>query len=239
MLLSREVKAAHRASGSSAGARTIAGIVTTKDVALSRYKATNIMKQLGLVSCQVKKHRYKKAENEHLNIPNTLDRQFAVTEPNQVWCGDVTYIWSGQRWLYLAVVIDLFARKVIGWATSGSPNTDLTGKALSMAYEVRGAPKGVMFHSDQGCHYTSKQFRRLLWRYQITQSMSRRGNCWDNAPMERFFRSFKTEWMPKECYNSYEEAERDTLKYILQHYNTKRGHSYNNYLPPVVMEAAA
>ena len=97
MLLSSEVKAAHRASGGSAGARTIAGIVTTKGVPLSRYKATNIMKKLGLVSCQVKKHRYKKAENEHLNIPNTLDRQFTVTEPNQVWCGDVTYVWADRK----------------------------------------------------------------------------------------------------------------------------------------------
>ena len=95
--------------------------------------------------------------------------------------------WSGQRWLYLAIVIDLFSRKVIGWAPSGSSNTDLTGKALLIAYEIQGTPKGVMFHSDQGCHYTSKQFRRLLWRYQITQSMSRRGNCWDNAPNGTLF----------------------------------------------------
>ena len=190
------------------------------------------MKQLGLVSCQVKKHRYKKVENEHLNIPNTLDRQFAVTEPNQVWCGDVTYIWSGQRWLYLAVVIDLFARKVIGWATSGSPNTDLTGKALAMAYEVRGEPKGVMFHSDQGCHYTSKQYRRLLWRYQITQSMSRRGNCWDNAPMERFFRSFKTEWMPATGYRSSNEAKVAITEYIIRYYNQVRPHQYNGGLTP-------
>jgi putative transposase len=109
--------------------------------------------------------------------------------------------------LYLAVVIDLFARKVIGWATSGSPNTDLTSKALSMAYKVRGAPKGIMFHSDQGCHYTSKQFLRLLWRYQITQSMSQRRNCWDNSPMERFFRRFKTEWMPTADYRSSNESE--------------------------------
>ncbi|WP_408900178.1 IS3 family transposase [Photobacterium piscicola] len=232
VLLSSEVKAAHRASSGSAGARTIAGIVTTKGVPLSRYKATNIMKQLGLVSCQVKKHRYKKVENEHLNIPNTLDRQFAVTEPNQVWCSDVTYIWSGQRWLYLAVVIDLFARKVIGWATSGSSNTDLTGKALSMAYEVRGAPKSVMFHSDQGCHYTSKQYRRLLWRYQITQSMSRRGNCWDNAPMERFFRSFKTEWMPTAGYRSSNEAKVAITEYIIRYYNQVRPHQYNGGLTP-------
>ncbi|MCE9688673.1 DDE-type integrase/transposase/recombinase, partial [Shewanella sp. AS16] len=92
--------------------------------------------------------------------------QFQVTEPNQVWCGDVTYIWTGARWAYLAVVIDLFARKAIGWAMSFSPDTSLTGKALSMAFESRGKPKGLMFHSDQGCHYTSRQYRQLLWRYQ-------------------------------------------------------------------------
>ncbi len=96
--------------------------------------------------------------------------------------------------MYLTVVIDLFARKVIGWAMSLSPDTQLTSKALSMAYESRGKPKGVMFHSDQGSHYTSLKYRQLLWRLQIKQSLSRRGNCWDNAPMERFFRSFKTEW---------------------------------------------
>ncbi|EPP5373390.1 DDE-type integrase/transposase/recombinase, partial [Vibrio cholerae] len=96
---------------------------------------------------------------------------------------------TGNRWMYLAVVIDLFARKVIGWAMSVSPDTRLTSKALSMAYESRGKPKGVMFHSDQGSHYTSRQYRQLLWRFQIKQSLSRRGNCWDNAPMERFFRS--------------------------------------------------
>jgi putative transposase len=95
-----------------------------------------------------------------------------------------------------------------------------------------------MFHSDQGCHYTSRQYRQALEKYTIKQSMSRRGNCWDNAPMERFFRSFKTEWMPKAFYKSYDEAEIDTLSYIHQHYNPVRGHSYNNYLSPNAAEAA-
>ncbi len=110
-----------------------------------------------------------------------LGRQFAVTEPNQVWCGDVTYIWTGKRWAYLAVVLDLFARKPVGWAMSFSPDSRLTIKALKMAWEIRSKPAGVMFHSDQGSHYTSRQFRQLLWRYQIKQSLSRRGNCWDNS----------------------------------------------------------
>ena len=125
------------------------------------------MKQLGLVSCQLPKHAYKKADREHIEIPNHLDRQFQVTKPNQVWCGDVTYVWTGNRWAYLAVVIDLFARKAIGWSMSFSPDSALTGKALSMAFESRGKPKGPMFHSDQGCHYTSRRYRQLLSHYQI------------------------------------------------------------------------
>lgn len=154
------------------------------------------MKQLELVSCQVPKHSYKKADQEHVAIPNKLDRQFTVSKPNQVWCGDVTYIWIGTRWAYLALVLDLFARRPIGWALSLSPDSELTKRALTMAFEARGKPKDVMFHSDQGCHYTSRSYRQLLWRYRIDQSMSRRGNCWDNAPMERFFRSLKVEWVP-------------------------------------------
>ncbi|AQS39908.1 integrase family protein [Shewanella psychrophila] len=137
------------------------------------------MKQLGLVSCQLPKHSYKRADSEHVEIPNHLSRQFQVTEPNQVWCGNVTYIWTGNRWAYLAVVIDLFARKPIGWSMSFSPDSTLTGKALSMAFESRGRPQALMFHSDQGCHYTSRQYRQLFWRYQIKQSLSRRGNSWD------------------------------------------------------------
>ncbi len=138
-----------------------------------------------------------------VEIPNLLDRQFAVTQPNQVWCGDVTYIWTGNRWAYLAVVMDLFARKPVGWAMSFSPDSELTCKELSHAFESRVRPQGLMFHSDQGSHYTSRKFRQLLWRCQITQSMSRRGNCLDNSPMERFFRSLKTEWVPTIGYRSY------------------------------------
>jgi len=127
-------------------------------------------------------------------------------KPNQVWCGDVTYIWTGDRWAYLAVVMDFFARKPVGWAMSFSPNSQLTSQALTMAFESRGRPEKVMFHSKQGTHYTNRAFSQALWRYQMKQSMSRRGNCWDNSPMERFFRSLKTEWVPQIGYHSFNEA---------------------------------
>jgi putative transposase len=108
-----------------------------------------------------------------------LAREFTVASPNQVWCGDIAYIWASGRWYYLAVVLDLFARRIVGWAMSAHPDADLTCKALDMAYEQRGKPKGLLFHSDQGSQYGSTLFRQRLWRYRFIQSMSRRGNCWE------------------------------------------------------------
>ena len=116
------------------------------------------------------------------------------------------------------------------------PDSELTVKALMMAYESRGQPKGVMFHSDQGCHYTSKVFRQRLWRYRIKQSMSRRGNCWDNAPMERFFRSFKTEWIPGGGYRDFVAGE-FAIAASIKYYNYERGHSYSGYKAPAMAEA--
>ena len=235
--LRKKVIDMHRDSRGAAGARTISGQLKQDGKQVGRYKAASLMKEAGLVSKQQKRHRYKVSEEESVVAPNHLAREFNVTKANEVWCGDVTYVWSGKSWLYLAVVIDLYKRKVIGWSCSSSPNSQLTISALRMAYESRKCPENVMFHSDQGCHYTSKVFRQQLWKYQIKQSMSRRGNCWDNAPMERFFRSFKSEWMPKEYYTSYSEAELDIAAYI-QFYNYQRGHSYNSYLAPAIAEAA-
>ena len=234
--LNAMVRLAHKLSGGSAGARSIAGIVTEFGVPLSRYRAGGLMKSLELVSIQCPDHKYKKASQAHTNIPNTLNREFNPSAPNQVWCGDVTYIWSGQRWSYLAVVLDLYARKLIGWALSNSPDSQLTAKALTMAYEARGKPRNVMFHSDQGSHYTSIKFRQHLWRYKVKQSMSRRGNCWDNAPMERFFRSLKSEWVPTLGYRSFTEAQRSIFDYITGYYNNIRPHQHNVGMAPIKTE---
>ena len=139
-----------------------------------------------------------------------LDRLFNVDDVNQVWFGDIRYIWAGTHWLYLAVVLDLFARRVVGWALTENPDADLTIKALEYAYEQRGQPGDVLFHSDQESQYGSLRFRQRLWRYQISQSMSRRGNCRDNAPMERLFRCLETEWIPTTGYRSMTETRKDT-----------------------------
>ncbi|EBS1758670.1 IS3 family transposase, partial [Salmonella enterica subsp. enterica serovar Oranienburg] len=231
-VLRSQVRELHGISHGSAGARSIATMATRRGYQMGRWLAGRLMKELGLVSCQQPTHRYKRGGHEHVAIPNHLERQFAVTEPNQVWCGDVTYIWTGKRWGYLAVVLDLFARKPVGWAMSFSPDSRLTIKALEMARETRGKPDGVMFHSDQGSHYTSRQFRQVLWRYRIKQSMSRRGNCWDNSPMERFFRSLKNEWVPVTGYISFSDAAHSITDYIVGYYSALRPHEYNGGLSP-------
>ncbi len=230
------VKTLFNESRGSAGARTISSMALVNDMNISRYRAGRMMKSLNLVSCQQRTHRYKKVGDEDPTIGNHLNRQFDVKVPNQVWCGDITFVWAGNRWAYLAVVMDLFSRKIIGFAMSHSPDTSLAAKALTMAFETRGQPKNVMFHSDQGCTYTSRQYRQLLWRYQIKQSMSRRGNCWDNSPMERFFRSYKTEWMNTNGYKTIEQARYDAFKYITIYYNKTRPHFYNGRLSPEMKE---
>lgn len=234
--LREQIKAAHELSNASAGARTIATMLTTAGQPLSRYRAGRRMKLLGLQSSQLPSHQYKKADQPHVSIPNRLDRKFDVQAPNQVWAGDITYIWSGRRWAYLAVVLDLFARRPIGWALSLTADSALTARALTMAYESRGNPSNVTFHSDQGCQYTSLAFQQQVWRYRMTQSMSRRGNCWDNSPMERFFRSLKSEWVPDTGYSSFEEAKSRITDYILGYYSRFRPHAHNNGQTPMMAE---
>ncbi|PTE00321.1 DDE-type integrase/transposase/recombinase, partial [Pandoraea apista] len=136
----------------------------------------------------------------------------------------------------LAAVLDRFTRRVVGWAFSERPDADLVVQALDMAYEQRGRPQGLQFHSDQGGQYGSRKFRQRLWRYRIEQSMSRRGNCWDNSPMERLFRSLKTEWVPNTGYMTAPQAHRDISHYLMQRYNWIRPHQFNDGLAPAVAE---
>lgn len=234
--LRSEIKRLFTLSRSAAGSRSLVDMMRELGHQIGRFKVRRLMKEAKLVSKQPGSHRYKQATVERPDIPNLLNREFTVDVQNQIWCGDITYIWAGQRWCYLAVVIDLYRRRVVGWAMSESPDAALVTKALSMAFEQRGKPSGVMFHSDQGSQYGSRQFRQHLWRYRMNQSMSRRGNCWDNAPMERLFRSLKSEWVPTTGYASIAEATRDISHYLMTYYNWERPHSYNDGIPPAKAE---
>ncbi|EME5140986.1 IS3 family transposase [Pseudomonas aeruginosa] len=223
-------------SRGSAGSRSILGMLREEGVTIGRFRVRRLMRELGLVSKQPGSHAYKQAMVERPDIPNRLNREFATEHPNQVWCGDITYVWAQGRWHYLAAVLDLHTRRVIGWAFSAKPDAELVIKALDMAYEQRGKPQQVLFHSDQGSQYASRLFRQRLWRYRMQQSMSRRGNCWDNSPMERLFRSLKSEWVPSTGYLTAQEAQRDISHYLMHRYNWISPHQFNDGLPPAVAE---
>lgn len=144
------------------------GMMREDGVEIGRYKVRSLMREAGLVCKQPGSHNYKQATVERPDIPNVLDRQFGVNQPNQVWCGDITFVWAQGRWHYLAVVLDLYARRVVGWALSSKADADLAVKGLEMAYEQRGRPRKVMFHSDQGSQYASRKFRPIVNTWNAT-----------------------------------------------------------------------
>lgn len=235
--LKQKVVEIYARSRGSSGSRSISGTLKQEGYPVGRYKTRALMKEASIRSKQPGKPKFNAAYKPSEIAENVLNRQFTTEKPNQVWCGDVTYIRVGKSYLHLALVIDLYARRIIGWSCSRNPDTELTKEALTFAYHARDQPKKLLFHSDQGVHYTSKAYQQHLWRYQIKQSISRKGNCWDNAPMERVFRSLKTEWLPnKRYYSSYEEAVKEVMKYI-KYYNDYRVHSYNDYCTPIMAES--
>ncbi len=171
--------------------------------------------------------------------PNVLDRQFHATEPNRKWIAGFTYIWTGEGWIYVAAVIDLFSRRAVGWPMSTSMTAQLVIDALLMAIWRRGKPDALLHHSDQGSQYTSEPFRLLLENNGVSCSMSRSGNVWDNAAMESFFSSLKTERTERKTYRSRTEAKADVFDYIERFYNPKRRHSTPGYLSPIEFERKA
>lgn len=171
--------------------------------------------------------------------PNLLDRQFHAPAPNRKWIADFTYIWTGEGWLYVAAVIDLFSRRVVGWSMSASMTAQLVTDALLMAIWRRGRPDALLHHSDQGSQYTSEPFRLLLEDNGVSCSMSRSGNVWDNAAMESFFSSLKTERTARKVYRSRAEAKADVFDYIERFYNPRRRHSTLGYLSPIEFERKA
>lgn len=168
--------------------------------------------------------------------PNLLDRQFQATAPNQKWVADFTYLWTAEGWLYVAVVLDLYSRRVVGWSMQSQMTAQLVTDALMMAVWRRRRPESVMHHSDRGSQYTSDRFQRLLGELGITCSMSRSGNCWDNSAMESFFKSLKVEHTDNKVYRTRAEAKADVFDYIERFYNSRRRHSTIGYLSPIQFE---
>jgi len=168
---------------------------------------------------------------------NVLDRQFRANGPNQKWVADFTYIWTAEGWLYVAVVLDLYSRRVVGWSMQAGMTSQLVADALMMAVWRRGKPVELLHHSDQGSQYTSEHFQKLLAEQGITCSMSRAGEVWDNSAMESFFSSLKTERTARKVYRSREQARSDVFDYIECFYNPRRRHSTIGYVSPIQFEA--
>jgi transposase InsO family protein len=191
------------------------------------------MRKKGLIARQ--KRKFKATTDSSHDYPiasNLVNREFVVAVPNRVWVSDITYIWTDEGWYYLCVILDLFSRIVVGWAMNSCITSDLACSALSMAVMQRMPAEGLVFHSDRGVQYAAELFRDHLGTYKMVQSMSRKGDCWDNACAESFFATLKTEEVFHRKYRSREEARRFIFEYIAVFYNRYRSHSSLDFLSP-------
>ena len=205
----------------------------------SKHRVAKLMKKEGLKA--VPRRKFKATTDSKHQLPiasNLLKQQFQTASENEVWLSDITYINTKEGWLYLAAVLDLHSRKVIGWKCSDRLSTAFVSDALAMAYWQRKPQAGVIFHSDRGVQYASDAFRNQLQSYDMRQSMSRKGNCWDNAPMESFFHTFKNEEVhQQQIYQTRKQAEGAVREYVMAYYNSIRKHSALGYLSPMQFEA--
>jgi transposase InsO family protein len=234
-----ELRALHKKSDRSYGSRRMAKGLQIKGYNVGRYRARNLMRKANIECKQRRRFRVTTKNNHAFPIAeNVLNRHFTVTVPNCVWVADITYLWTNEGWLYLSVVLDLFSRRVVGWSLASHMREKLVHDALLMAIGRRMPDDKLMHHSDRGCQYASKDYRDLLKQQGITMSMSRKGNCWDNAVMERFFGSLKSERTDNKVYITREQARADVIDYIEMFYNSQRLHSTLGYLSPMQYEKA-
>jgi len=212
-------------------------IVETFDEPCCLETVRRIMKDKGLRSTRGRKFVVTTDSNHTMPVAeNILDRNFEAEAPNEKWVTDITFIPTHQGWTYLATVMDLFARRIVGWATSKRIDTALISEALHKAIKERQPEEGLLHHSDRGSQYASKGYRKTLKLFKMKCSMSRKGNCWDNAPMERFFSSLKSEWLRDKIFPTHEAATSAIFEYIETFYNPKRRHAALGYQSPIHYE---
>ena len=235
-VLGAQVKASFVGSGRTYGARRVWHDVLAEGGACGLHRVERLMREQALRARPRRRGLPSDQGTRHEAADNMLDRQFKATAPNQKWIADFTYIWTAEGWLYVAAVIDLFSRRVVGWSMSASMAAQLVADALMMAIWRRGKPDALLHHSDQGSQYSSGQFQTLLADHGIICSMSRSGNVWDNAAMESFFSSMKTERTARKVYRTRDQARADVFDYIERFYNPRRRHSTIGYLSPMEFE---
>jgi putative transposase len=233
------VRASFMGSDRTYGARRVWHDVLADGISCGLHRIERLMRQQALRARPRRRGLPRDTGERSVIAANILDRQFAAEAPNQKWVADFTYIWTAEGWLYLAAVIDLFSRRVVGWSMKTDMTAQLVTDALMMAIWRRGKPDALLHHSDQGSQYTSEQFQRLMADSGVTCSMSRSGNCWDNAAMESFFSSLKTERVARKTYRTRDQARADVFDYIERFYNPTRRHSTLGYLSPMDFEKKA
>ena len=236
-LVSTQLKAEFAASGKVYGSRRLSAVLCAQGLRIGRHRVRRLMREHGLRSLWRRKFVHTTDSGHALPVSaNVLARRFNPSGPNQAWVSDITYIRTRSGWLYLAVVLDLYARKVVGWAMAPTMHAELVCAALQLAIAQRQPTPGLIVHSDRGSQYASALHQALLARHSLVGSMSRKGNCWDNAVMERFFLSLKTQRVWQRDYANHAEAMTDIADYIVGFYNSVRLHSKLGNLPPNAFE---
>lgn len=233
LILSALLKAAHSVSRETYGSERLHAELVSSGVDISKYKVRSLRSKLGLRCKQVK--RFKQTTNSDHDkpiAPNLLNQQFTVESPNQAWSSDITYVWTTAGWLYVAGVKDLSSKEIVGYAIDERMTTDLCLKALDMAIKRRKPEAGLIVHSDRGSQYCSKAYRQYLEQHKFECSMSRKGNCYDNAPIESFWSSMKNELIHQTQYESREQARREIVEYIEIFYNRVRRHTKLGNISP-------
>jgi transposase InsO family protein len=235
-----EIKEIHVESRGTYGSPRMYRELIARGRVVSPGRVERLMRNNGITARR--KRRFKVTTDSKHNMPvadNTLDRGFAVERPDRKWAGDITYIWTREGWLFLAVILDLFSRRVVGWAMDHRIDRRLVLSALDMALTVRQPSEELLHHSDRGSQYASKDYRSRLEDAGITCSMSRKGDCWDNAVVESFFGTLKQELVHRSDFETRAEAKSAIFEYIEVFYNRWRRHSYLGYMSPAEFEAAA
>jgi putative transposase len=232
-ILLSQVRQIHKENRGTLGSRRMAIHLQTAGYAVGRFRARSLMKKAGLEAKRPKRFKRTTDSRHKLPVaPNRVNQQFKVEQPDRIWCGDITYLWTLEGWLYLAVIIDLYSRKVVGWALDRQLKTSLVLKALRMAYWRRKPASGLIFHSDRGSQYAAGDYQRQLETFHMIPSMSRKGNCYDNAVAESFFHTLKTEEVGDQTYITREVARGSVVDYIEMFYNSRRLHSFLGYVSP-------
>jgi putative transposase len=215
------------------GSRRMSKELRARGYDVGRSRAGSLMKKAGLQVKRPKKFKRTTDSRHQLPVaPNLLNQQFQADQPDSIWCGDITYLWTLEGWLYLAVIIDLYSRKVVGWALDSHLKMSLVLEALRMAYWRRKPAKGLIHHSDRGSQYAAHDYQQQLKTFGMIPSMSRKGNCYDNAVVESFFHTLKNEEIGDQVYQTREEARQAVIEYIEMFYNSHRRHSSLGYLAP-------